>query len=217
MSEKERFVEQKIESWLKNRHADFFLQMIAEIEPKHLNPTAVIASIARFDYKTNLGTIYATKKMIDEEKKDGVAYASKERKALYYTFERLKKYAILQNKLMQRNFDLLYEKHKEIGTPYVGILFHIYCFIKWGIKFESEEHGFGRLVHSMVTDNRFILEPELMKIDQAAIVTHQNKVIRSKIKSKWVDRAVENGHILGRRKINLFPNQIQTQKKETQQ
>lgn len=199
MSTKKEQVLKYTRTWVTNRHIDFFRFLMLGYEPKEVNPTAIVNLLLRLRYRIAEVEHRRIKVAVFEER------ATYKQKVLYFLLEDAKAEAIAFNKNLTANIENIYRYHYELGTPFQAILFHIYCFIKFGIKTKSQDHEFGELLNYLLTQNTDLRQTLLEKDEYFQTSTKkQSKFNSNKSKEKWLDRAAIYGHKIEKRKIVLF-------------
>lgn len=197
---KDEQIKSYIETWLKNQYSEFFLTLIADYEPNEVNPTMVVDLIIKLRFQTTPAYI----KSLGQMSAEGVA--TREQQGLYFAIQTYKKYAIEYNRSLQKFFDNIYNEHQKIGTPLGGIFFHIYCFLKFGIKAKSAEHDFSSILNFLYTSNESIMDPLIEKSLQKRVPIRSSKNNKSRAKTKWMERVELHNYSLKKRKIVLFKN-----------
>jgi len=198
MSVKRNQIMQYTQTWVTNRYVDFFRLMLLGFEPKEVNPTAIVNILLQNRYKIT-GIEYRRIKIAIHQKR-----ASYKQKVLYFLLEDAKQEALRISKNLNNNIENIYRYHYEIGTPFNAILFHIYSFIKFGIKNKSSEHEFGELLNFLFTKNEELRNDLLNKDPQYYSTSYKSaKYNANKSKQNWLDRAVIYGHTIEKRKLNI--------------
>ncbi|MDD2370057.1 MAG: hypothetical protein PHQ90_12210 [Sulfuricurvum sp.] len=200
MRTKDEQIRSYIRTWLENQYTDFFIMLLTGHEPDEVNPTKVIDLIIKMRFQLSPAYIKSIGNMI----KAGVA--TREQSGLYYAIKNYKNYAIEYNRSLQKSFDTIYEEHTSIMTPLQGAIFHIYCFLKFGIKASSAEHDFATVLNYIYVDDMFFMDRILEKTLSKKVRAPSPLTNKSKAKSKWIERASDHGYVLIKRKIDLFPN-----------
>jgi hypothetical protein len=196
-----------IQTWLTNKYVVFFEMLMLGQEPSEVNPVLAIDTIVKYRYKMTEADFYILQKSVD------AGNATDMQRSLYFMLLEGKKYALSVNKNFQNNFDTIYKMHKDLGTPFEGIMFHLYCFLKFGIKSKSSEHNFSSLLNCLLTKNIYLTEQLLEELNESSIRTKSPRFNTSKAKSKWIARAKEHNFEIKKRKVVLFKTQQNKEQK----
>lgn len=189
-----------IQTWLTNKYVAFFEMLMLGQEPSEVNPVFAIDTIIKHRYKMTQADFHIMEKSVDDKT------ATNAQRGFYFMLMDAKKYAKSYGRVLQNNFDTIYEMHKDLGTPFEGIMFHLYCFLKFEIKSKSKEHKFSYLLNCILTKNIYLTEQLLEELNESKIITKSPRFNTSKVKSRWMDRAKEHNFEVKKRKFVLFKN-----------
>jgi hypothetical protein len=167
-------------------------------EPNEVNPVYAIDTIIKHRYKMTKADFYILEKLVDNKT------ATDAQRGFYFMLMDAKKYAKSYSRVLQKSIDNIYEVHKDLVTPFEGIMFHIYCYLKFGIKSKSSEHNFSSLLNCLLTKNISLTEQLLEELNESRAITKSPRFNTSKVKSRWMDRAKEHNFEVKKRKIVLF-------------
>jgi hypothetical protein len=177
--------------------------LLCSTEPKIINATKAVDVVLKFNYRIAPADIYVIGKKIEK------GTASDKEKKLFFEIKELRRYAVDYNVTLKR-ISKTSMKNMKIGTPLHAIFFHIYCFLKFGIKFKSIEHDFGQLVSYLVSSDESLKDIQLQKLMENNVPARVAKTNTTKVKSSWVERCEKSGYTINKRKYILFPKQTQS-------
>lgn len=198
MSTQKEQVYSYMQTWLTNKYAEFFQMMMLHKEPSEVNPVFAIDTIIKHRYKMTQADFYILQKSVDDKT------ATDAQRGFYFMLMDAKKYVKSYSYSLQKSFDNIYKVHKDLGTPFEGIMFHLYCYLKFDIKSKSSEHSFTSLLNCLLTKNIYLTEQLLEELNESSIRTKSPRFNTSKVKSRWMDRAKEHNFEVKKRKIVLF-------------
>lgn len=187
-------LKQYIRTYLINRYIEFFKNLIVNYEPNHIIPGDAFDDLVRYKYQMSTLDLVTIKKQIDHGK------ATDDQRALYFKLQRIKDYTLEQNASIQKSIKLIEDYHEKIGTPFGGILFHIYAYLVFDISAATDNYNFADIVSYMYTHDQDTRQRVVDKIPHRRF-RKTSQLKNNQIKKRWVKKAIDSGMILDKRQI----------------
>jgi hypothetical protein len=199
LNTKREQIQLTVSTWIKNRHIKFYKSILLGFVPSEINPTAVGVLLATKRYGMSEAEYKILSILVHSKK------ASYKQKTLYFALEDAKQTAVVLNKKFLLNAENIYNHHASLGTPFNGIIFHIFCYLQFGIGYNATNNEFTQLLSFMLTDDQQI--KDRLSDDDYFIPARKksSKFNSNKSKDKWLARATEHNHKLEIKKRILFP------------
>lgn len=187
-------LKQYMRTYLCNRYIEFFKNLIFNYEPNHIIPGDAFDDMVKYKYQMSTLDLVTIKNQIDQGK------ATDDQRALYFKLQRIKDYTLEQNASIQKSIKLIEDYHEKIGTPFGGIIFHIYAYLVFDISAASDSYHFGNIISYMYTHDQKIRNDTVETIPfRRSRIT--SRLTSNKIKKRWVQKATDSGMTLDKREI----------------
>lgn len=202
-------LEKYVSSYIRNRYIEFFKNLIVNYEPNHIIPGDAFDDMVKYKYRMSTLDLVTIKNQIDR------GTATSDQRALFYKLKHIKDTAMEYNKSIQRSIQLIEDHHTKIGTPFGGILFHIYAYLVFDISAATDNYDFANIISYMYTHDQNTRKEIVEKIPYRSS-RKTSRLTSNKIKKRWVEKAIASGMILDKRKLTIhwLPKHLQSMSRE---
>jgi predicted PurR-regulated permease PerM len=121
-------------------------------------------------------------------------------RAIYFKLDHIKEYAFDSNKSIQQSIKLIEDYHTKIESPLGAVLFHIYTYLVFDISAASDSYHFANMLSYMYTHDEQIRNETIEQIPYRRF-RKTSRLTSNKIKKRWVQKSIDSGIILDKRKI----------------
>lgn len=187
-------LKQYVKTYLTNRYIEFFKNLIFNFEPNDIIPIEAFEDMVKHKYHMSTLDLVYIKRRIDD------GSVTDQDRALYFKLDNIKDYTFDQNDSIQKSIKLIEDYHEKIGTPLGGILFHIYAYLVFDISAASDSYHFGNIISYMYTHDEQIRNNTIDKVAFRRF-RKTSRLTNNKIKKRWVQKSIDSGIILDKRKI----------------
>lgn len=201
-------LKQYVKTHLTNRYIEFFKNLIFNFEPNDIIPIDAFTDMVRYKYQMSTLDLVYIKRRIDN------GSVTDEDRALYFKIDNIKGYTLEQNDSIQKSIKLIENYHEKIGTPLGGILFHIYAYLVFDISAASDSYHFGNIISFMYTHDEQLRNNTIDTVPFRRF-RKTSRLTSNKIKKRWLQKAIDSGIILDKRKITMHWDKYSKQKQKS--